>query len=44
MITRKQMVNRLKPAIDAGIPVTNYGMAIAYIKGIFERATAPFSE
>jgi len=42
MITRKQLINRLKPAIDAGIPVTNYGMAIAYMHGIFERAIAPF--
>ncbi|OFX62387.1 MAG: [FeFe] hydrogenase H-cluster maturation GTPase HydF [Bacteroidetes bacterium GWA2_30_7] len=40
--TRKQIVNRLKPAIDARIPVTNYGMAIAYINGIFDRAIAPF--
>jgi predicted GTPase len=29
VITRKQLINRLKPAVDAGIPVTNYGMAIA---------------
>ena len=43
MITRKQLHNRLKPAIDAGIPVTNYGMAIAYIHGIYNRAIAPFS-
>jgi predicted GTPase len=42
MITRKQLVNRIKPAIDAGIPVTNYGMAIAYVHGIFNRAIAPF--
>jgi len=42
MITRKQLVNRLKPAIDAGIPVTNYGMAIAYIHGVYERAIEPF--
>jgi len=42
MITRKQVVNRLKPAIEAGIPVTNYGMAIAYIHGIFDRAIEPF--
>jgi predicted GTPase len=42
MITRKQLVSRLKPAIDAGIPVTNYGMAIAFSHGIFERAVAPF--
>jgi [FeFe] hydrogenase H-cluster maturation GTPase HydF len=42
MITRKQLHNRLQPAIDAGIPVTNYGMAIAYVQGIYDRAVAPF--
>lgn len=42
MITRKQIINRLKPAVDAGIPVTNYGMAIAYVHGIYNRAIAPF--
>jgi [FeFe] hydrogenase H-cluster maturation GTPase HydF len=42
MITRKQLVNRLKPAIDEGIPVTNYGMAIAYMQGVYERAIKPF--
>jgi len=42
MVTRKQLQNRLKPAIDAGIPVSNYGLAIAYMNGIFPRATAPF--
>ncbi len=44
MITRKQLINRIKPAIDAGIPVTNYGMAIAYVQGIFQRAVAPFTK
>jgi [FeFe] hydrogenase H-cluster maturation GTPase HydF len=42
MITRKQLHNRLAPAIKAGVPVTNYGMAIAYVQGIFNRAIAPF--
>ena len=42
MITRKQLHNRLLPAIKAGVPVTNYGMAIAYVQGIYERAIAPF--
>jgi [FeFe] hydrogenase H-cluster maturation GTPase HydF len=42
MITKKQILNRLKPAIDAGIPVTNYGMAIAYVQGVYDRAIAPF--
>lgn len=42
MITRKQLHNRLNIAIDAGVPVTNYGMAIAYVHGIYHRAVAPF--
>jgi [FeFe] hydrogenase H-cluster maturation GTPase HydF len=42
MITRKQLHNRLQSAIKAGVPVTNYGMAIAYVQGIYNRAIAPF--
>ncbi|MFN3556708.1 MAG: [FeFe] hydrogenase H-cluster maturation GTPase HydF [Bacteroidales bacterium] len=42
VITRKQLVSRLKPALDANIAVTNYGMAIAWMHGIFHRAVAPF--
>ncbi len=44
MITRKQIHSRIRPAIEAGIPVTNYGMAIAYLHGIYERAIAPFAK
>lgn len=44
MITPKQLGNRLQPAINAGIPVTNYGMAIAYVQGIYNRAVAPFAK
>lgn len=43
MVTRRQLINRLHPFIDAGIPVTNYGMTLAYMNGIFERATAMLS-
>lgn len=42
MITRKQIVNRLKPAIQANVPVTNYGMAIAWMQGAYQRAIQPF--
>ncbi|MDD2634500.1 MAG: [FeFe] hydrogenase H-cluster maturation GTPase HydF [Bacteroidales bacterium] len=42
VITKKQIISRLKPAVEAGIPVTNYGMTIAYIQGIYERAVKPF--
>ncbi len=42
MVTKKQLKNRLKPAIDAGVPITNYGMTIAWVNGIFQRVTEPF--
>lgn len=42
MVTQKQLLNRLKPAIENGIPVSNYGMTIAYVHGIYQRAIAPF--
>lgn len=44
MVTRTQLRHRLQPAIDAGIPVSNYGMVIAWTLGIFERAVAFFAE
>ncbi len=42
VLTRKQIINRLRPAVEANIPVTNYGMAIAFVHGIYNRAVAPF--
>ncbi|GAB4338896.1 MAG: [FeFe] hydrogenase H-cluster maturation GTPase HydF [Calditrichia bacterium] len=42
MMSRKQITNRLQPAIDAGVPVSNYGMTIAYCLGIYQRAVVPF--
>lgn len=42
VVTRKQLLNRLKLAVDAAIPVSNYGLCIAYINGIFDRVIAPF--
>ncbi len=44
MITQKQLKNRLAGAIEAGVPVTNYGMAIAWMHGIYNRAVAPFTK
>lgn len=41
MITRRQLYSRLLPAIESGVPVTNYGMAISFMKGIYERALKP---
>lgn len=41
---RKEMVSRLHRCREAGVPMTNYGLTIAYSLGIFERALAPFPE
>ena len=38
--TRKQLFNRTNLAVKAGIPISNYGMAIAFMTGIFNRATS----
>lgn len=43
MITHRQLKNRLKGARTKDIPVSNYGMAIAYVQGIFHRAIEPFT-
>lgn len=44
MITKRQLRNRLKPAIDQGVAVSNYGMTISYLNGIFDRAVSMFTE
>ena len=44
MVTKKQIENRLMPAINANVPVTNYGMSLAVCMGIFDRAIRPFEE
>ncbi len=42
MNNRKQMLSRISAARAAGVPITNYGLTIAYSLGIFERALKPF--
>lgn len=44
VLTRRQVISRLRPAVQAGVPVTNYGMAIAWMHGIYSRAIAPFTK
>lgn len=39
---RREMLSRIQRCRDAGVPITNYGLTIAYSLGIFERALAPF--
>jgi [FeFe] hydrogenase H-cluster maturation GTPase HydF len=42
MWNRREMLNRIMKAKLAGVPITNYGLTIAYSLGIFERALQPF--
>jgi [FeFe] hydrogenase H-cluster maturation GTPase HydF len=42
MWNRREMLSRLMKARFAGVPLTNYGLTIAYLLGIFERALQPF--
>ncbi len=42
MVTRNQILRRLEILQRAGVAVTNYGMALAYCNGIFERVSAIF--
>ncbi len=42
VITAQQVKARLLPALEAGVPVSNYGLALAWCTGIFDRATKIF--
>ena len=44
MLNEREMQYRLKCAEDEGIPITNYGTAIAYMNGILKRSLSPFPE
>jgi [FeFe] hydrogenase H-cluster maturation GTPase HydF len=39
---RRAMLGRIMRCRQAGVPITNYGLIIAYSLGIFERALRPF--
>jgi len=43
MTNRKEVLSRVLLANEAGIPITNYGIAISYCLGILERAVKIFS-
>ncbi|MDO8683534.1 MAG: [FeFe] hydrogenase H-cluster maturation GTPase HydF [Armatimonadota bacterium] len=42
MWNRREMLTRIMRCRQAGVPITNYGLTIAYSLGIFERALEPF--
>lgn len=44
MLNERDVQWRMKFAARQGIPMTNYGIAIAYMKGILKRSLMPFPE
>ncbi|MBT3386173.1 MAG: [FeFe] hydrogenase H-cluster maturation GTPase HydF [Prolixibacteraceae bacterium] len=42
MWNRREMLSRILRAKQARVPITNYGLSIAFSLGIFERALKPF--
>ncbi|MHB8772570.1 MAG: [FeFe] hydrogenase H-cluster maturation GTPase HydF [Syntrophales bacterium] len=42
MLTRREMLTRLQKARSAGVPVTNYGLAISFTQGVIRRVLGPF--
>jgi len=44
MLTRRETLSRMYRAQEAGVPVTNYGICIAFLHGVLERVLSPFPQ
>lgn len=44
MLNEREMKYRLRYAEEMGVPITNYGILIAYINGILKRSLEPFPD
>ncbi len=44
MLNRRELMSRIRVAQNMGISITNYGLTIAYIKGLLDRVIEPFTE
>ncbi len=42
MVNRRELIHRVDKAKAQGVPITNYGILMAYLSGILERIVAPF--
>ncbi len=42
MLTEREVLARVRDARDQGVPITNYGVTIAYMQGILRRSLAVF--
>ncbi|GAA0820575.1 [FeFe] hydrogenase H-cluster maturation GTPase HydF [Clostridium tertium] len=43
MINRKTVINRVKQCKEKNVPITNYGIVLAYLNGILERSLSLFN-
>ena len=44
MWNRREVLSRIMRCQELGVPITNYGLTIAFTLGIFERALKPFPD
>lgn len=44
MLNEREMQYRVRYCLDNGVPITNYGIAIAHMHGILKRSVEPFDE
>ena len=44
MLPAREVLYRMKCASDQNIPITNYGIAIAYLQGILQRSISMFPD
>lgn len=42
MLNRREVLSRILRCREAGVPITNYGVAITYSLGVLDRALSPF--
>ncbi len=42
MLNRREVISRILRCREAGVPITNYGVAITYALGVLDRALSPF--
>jgi [FeFe] hydrogenase H-cluster maturation GTPase HydF len=42
MLTRREMLFRIEKAREAGVAITNYGVAVSVVQGVIKRALSPF--
>ncbi|HNQ50258.1 MAG TPA: [FeFe] hydrogenase H-cluster maturation GTPase HydF [Candidatus Omnitrophota bacterium] len=42
MITRREMLARIEKSRQAGVPITNYGLAVSVLQNVIDRTLSPF--